>query len=232
MPQPIWIPGEERVEQARLRQFIEVARQELDWEVSSYEDLHRCSLDQPEAFWSLVWNFCGIIGDQGDTVLENGNQMPGARWFPDARLNFAENLLRHRGSGDAILFKSETGETRRLSHDELHGAVARLAAALKREGIEPGDRVAGYMPNVPETVIAMLASTSLGATWSSCSPDFGINGVVDRLGQIQPRVLFCAPAYTYNGKSEPQLPGKRTWHHRSPPVHPARCGGPLHYARR
>ncbi|HKJ16133.1 MAG TPA: acetoacetate--CoA ligase [Xanthomonadales bacterium] len=198
---PIWSPGEERIEKANLSRFMETARQELGWEVNSYEDLHRHSLEQPELFWKLVWKFCEIVGEPGHSILENGNQMPGARWFPEAKLNFAENLLRHRGDDDAILFRSETGETRRISHDELFAAVARLAASLKQEGIKPGDRIAGYMPNIPETVIAMLAATSLGATWSSCSPDFGINGVVDRLGQIQPRVLFCVPAYTYNGKA-------------------------------
>ncbi len=127
--------------------------------------------------------------------------MPGARWFPAARLNFAENLLRYRDDQTAIVFKSEAGGTAEISYQELYQAVAKTAAALKAQGVKTGDRVAGYMPNLPETVIAMLAATSIGAIWSSCSPDFGIAGVVDRLGQIQPRVLFCAAAYSYNGKT-------------------------------
>jgi acetoacetyl-CoA synthetase len=127
--------------------------------------------------------------------------MPGARWFPEARLNFAENLLRHRDDRTAIVFKSETGETAKYSFAELHDAVARTARALRSAGVVSGDIVAAYAPNLPETAIAMLAATSIGAIWSSCSPDFGIDGVVDRLGQIQPKVLFCAAAYSYNGKS-------------------------------
>ncbi len=126
--------------------------------------------------------------------------MPGARWFPDARLNFAENMLRYRDDREALIFRSETGLNSTLTYRQLYRQVAGLAAALRKLGVEPGDRVAGYMPNLPETVIAMLAATSIGAIWSSCSPDFGINGVVDRLGQIEPKVLFCAAAYTYNGK--------------------------------
>jgi len=134
-------------------------------------------------------------------VLENPDQMPGARWFPDARLNFAENLLRYRDDTPAIIFKSETGETTQYSYAELYLAVAQTAAALKSAGVEKDDRVAAFIPNLPETVIAMLATTSIGAIWSSCSPDFGIDGVVDRLSQIQPKVLFCAAAYSYNGKT-------------------------------
>ncbi len=209
MKTPIWSPSKERIREASISRFMAEARESLGWKVDGYTDLYRHSLEQPEVFWRLVWKFAGIVGESGDRVLEGGDKMPGARWFPDARLNFAENLLRHRGSGDAVLFKSETGESRRLSHDELYAAVARVASALAREGIEPGDRVAGYLPNLPETVIAMLAATSLGATWSSCSPDFGINGVVDRMGQIQPKVLFCAPAYTYNGKTHDCLENVR-----------------------
>ena len=201
MSEPIWIPAPERVQQAQLTRFMALARERLEPGIETYHDLHEYSLKQPEAFWRLLWDFCEIVGDPGGLVLENGHLMPGAKWFPQARLNFAENLLRHRGNADAILFQSENGDQRRLSHDDLYAAVARLAAALRAQGIEPGDRVAGYLPNLPETVIAMLAATSIGATWSSCSPDFGINGVVDRLGQIQPRVLFTVPGYVYNGKT-------------------------------
>jgi acetoacetyl-CoA synthetase len=179
---------------------MDLARVELDPRIRDYQDLHRYSIERPAEFWRAVWDFCGIEGSPGNRVVEEGDRMPGARWFPEARLNFAENLLRHRDDRPAVLFRSESGHAAQLSHAELYAAVARTAAALREAGVEPGDRVAGYMPNLPETVIAMLATTSLGAIWSSCSPDFGIDGVVDRLGQIQPKVLFCATAYSYNGK--------------------------------
>ena len=198
---PIWSPGPVRRQTANIRRFMDLARSELDPGIHQYRDLHRYSIQNPSGFWRTVWDFCEVVGTPGTTVLENPDQMPGARWFPDARLNFAENLLRHRDDNPAIIFKSETGETAQYSYAELYGAVAKTAAALRSAGVAKDDRVAGYMPNLPETVIAMLATTSIGAIWSSCSPDFGINGVVDRLSQIQPKVLFCAAAYSYNGKT-------------------------------
>jgi len=201
MTEPIWSPGPARRQTANIRRFIELARSELDPGIQDYWSLHRYSIAHPAEFWRAVWDFCGIVGAPGDTVVEDFDRMPGARWFPSARLNFAENLLRYRDDQPAILFKSETGMTARYSYAELYRAVAQTAAALARAGVTTGDRVAGYLPNLPETVIAMLATTSLGAIWSSCSPDFGIDGVVDRLGQIQPKVLFCAAAYSYNGKT-------------------------------
>ena len=201
MTDPIWSPGPVRRQTANIRRFIDLARSELDPGIHLYRDLHRYSIQNPSEFWRAVWDFCEMVGTPGTKVLENPDQMPGARWFPDARLNFAENLLRHRDDNPAIIFKSETGETTLYSYAELYSAVARTAAALRSAGVEQGDRVAGYMPNLPESVIAMLATTSIGAIWSSCSPDFGIDGVVDRLSQIQPKVLFCAAAYSYNGKT-------------------------------
>jgi acetoacetyl-CoA synthetase len=201
MTDPIWSPGPVRRQTANIRRFIDLARRELDPGIHQYRDLHRYSIQNPSGFWRAVWDFCEVVGTPGTTVLENPDQMPGARWFPDAQLNFAENLLRHRDDHPAIMFKSETGETAHYSYAELYSTVAQTAAALKSAGVEKGDRVAGYMPNLPETVIAMLATSSIGAIWSSCSPDFGIDGVVDRLSQIQPVVLFCAAAYTYNGKT-------------------------------
>ncbi len=201
MTDPIWSPGPVRRQTANIRRFIDLARRELDPGIHQYRDLHHYSIQNPSGFWRTVWDFCEVVGTPGTTVLENPDRMPGARWFPDARLNFAENLLRHRDDNPAIIFKSETGETSLYSYRELYGAVAQTAAALKSAGVNKGDRVAGYMPNLPETVIAMLAATSIGAIWSSCSPDFGIDGVVDRLSQIQPTVLFCAAAYSYNGRT-------------------------------
>jgi acetoacetyl-CoA synthetase len=201
MADPIWSPGPARRQTANIRRFIELVRTELDPTVRDYWDLHRFSLAQPVEFWRAVWEFCGIQGSPGEVVVEDFDRMPGARWFPGARLNFAENLLRYRDDQPALLFRSETGATASYTYAELYRAVARTAGALRAAGVQTGDRVAGYLPNLPETVIAMLAATSIGAIWSSCSPDFGIDGVVDRLGQIQPKVLFCAAAYRYGGKT-------------------------------
>ena len=177
-----------------------LARLEMDPGIRSYRDLHRFSIDSPDMFWRAIWEFCGVIGSPGERTLQHADRMPGAQWFPDASLNFAENLLRYRDDREALVFRSETGIESSLSYGQLYREVAGVASALLRMGIGPGDRVAAYLPNLPETIIAMLATTSIGAIWSSCSPDFGINGVVDRLGQIEPRVVFCAAAYTYNGK--------------------------------
>ncbi len=201
MSEPIWSPGPVRRQTANIRRFMELARTELDPGILEYRDLHAYSVENPAEFWRAVWEFCEIVGYPGNETVTGLETMTGAKWFPGARLNFAENLLRYRDGQAAILFKSETGETAELSYQDLYTAVAQTASALRAEGVEAGDRVAGYMPNLPETVIAMLAATSIGAMWSSCSPDFGIDGVVDRLGQIEPKVLFCAAAYSYNGKT-------------------------------
>ena len=201
MTEPIWSPGPVRRQTANIRRFIDLARSELDPGIFDYRDLYHYSLQNPAEFWRAVWDFCGITGSPGTAVVENPGLMPGARWFPESRLNFAENLLRHRDDRPALVFASETAERSEYTFAELYKAVAKTAEALKSAGVQQGDRVAGYLPNLPETVIAMLAATSLGAIWSSCSPDFGIDGVVDRLGQIRPKVLFCAAAYTYNGKT-------------------------------
>jgi acetoacetyl-CoA synthetase len=163
--------------------------------------LHRWSVENPETFWAALWSFCEVVAERrGETVLVGGERMPGARWFPEARLNFAENLLRRRDGAPALIFRGEDGSRRQLSFAELHRRVAELASALRAAGLMQGDRVAGYLPNLPEAVIAMLATTSLGAIWSSCSPDFGVQGVLDRFGQIEPRILFCADGYFYNGR--------------------------------
>jgi len=183
-----------------VRRFIDLLRRELDPTIRDYADLHRFSLEQPGPFWRAVWEFCEVVGQPGSRVVEDYDRFPGARWFPDARLNFAANLLRHRDAQPALVFRSETGLRSELSYAELDAAVARTAAALQRVGVQAGDRVAGFLPNLPETVIAMLAAARIGAIWSSCSPDFGIDGVVERFGQIRPTVLFCAAAYPYGGK--------------------------------
>jgi acetoacetyl-CoA synthetase len=163
--------------------------------------LWRWSVDQPEAFWRELWDFGGVIGEPGKTVLVDGGRMPGARFFPEARLNFAQNLLRRSDAAPALIFRGEDKVKRSLSWAELNAAVSRVAQALRAMGVVAGDRVAGYLPNMPEPIIAMLAAASIGAAWSSCSPDFGVQGVIDRFGQIEPKVLFAVDGYHYNGKT-------------------------------
>ena len=200
--QPLWTPSAERVAQANLTRFMAAARHRWGAELADYAALHHWSVARPDQFWPSLWDFTEVIAStRGEVVLADGDKMPGARFFPDAKLNFAENLLRRRDESPAIVFRNETSARRCLSHAELHAEVSRLAQALQKLGIEPGDRVAGFVPNLPETIIAMLAATSLGAVWSSCSPDFGIAGAIDRFGQIEPKVLFAADGYIYNGKT-------------------------------
>ena len=206
MSAPLWRPSEERIATANLIAFMD--RVERDWGVAAgdYAALHDFSVTEIEKFWQSVWRHCGVVAEtMGETVLADGDKMPGARFFPDAKLNFAENLLRRRGPEDAIVFWGEDKVKRRLSWDDLQDRVSRLAQALAARGVTGGDRVAGFMPNMPEAVIAMLATASLGAIWSSCSPDFGVQGVLDRFGQIEPKVLFCPDGYHYNGKAHDSL---------------------------
>jgi acetoacetyl-CoA synthetase len=198
---PLWQPSRARIEATLLHRF----RQDLEkrWGVvlPDYAALHGFSVREIEKFWSSVWDFAGIVAEtRGERVLADGDRMPGARFFPDARLNFAENLLRRRDEGDALVFWGETQVRRRLSGRELYDLTSRLAQALAAEGVQPGDRVAAFLPNLPETVIAMLATAALGAVFTACSPDFGIKGVIDRFGQIGPKVLIAADGYFYNGK--------------------------------
>ncbi len=198
---PLWSPSPERTATANLTRFMQEVGAQQDVSFDGYDALYDWSISQPEAFWRAIWDFCGVIGDgPGDVALANQKKMPGAQFFPEAQVNFAENLLRRRDDGEAIVFWAEDKVKRRMSWRELYDQVSRLQQALAAEGVGPGDRVAGFMPNMPETVIAMLATTSLGAIWSSCSPDFGVQGVLDRFGQIEPKVLFCPDGYFYNGK--------------------------------
>jgi acetoacetyl-CoA synthetase len=165
-----------------------------------YRGLHRWSITERGAFWSAVWDFCGVIGDKGEWLLADGELMPGARFLPDATLNFAENLLRLEGPTDAIVFRDEHGARRRCSWDELRATVSRMQQALVGLGIGEGDRVVGMLPNMPETVAMMLATASIGAVWSSCSPDFGPRGVLDRFSQIAPKLFVTVDGYHYSGK--------------------------------
>jgi len=191
---PLWTPSRERAQASELARFMRLAGK------TSYEELHRWSIERSADFWELVWRFAEVRGEMGDRRLIDADRMPGARWFPDARLNYAENLLRERDAAPAITFWGEDRVKRRLSKRQLYDLVSRIAQALADAGVKKGDRVAGYLPNVPEATAALLATASLGAVWSSCSPDFGVQGVLDRFGQIEPKILFCADGYIYGGK--------------------------------
>jgi len=171
--------------------------------MADYSDLYRWSIDKPAQFWTELARFADVRATwvKGGPVIDNAEQMPGARFFPGARLNFAENLLRYRDACPALVFRNERGTRRELSYRQLYDEVARVAAGLMAAGIGAGDRVAAFMPNLPETAIAMLATASLGATWSSCSPEFGLRAVIDRFGQIEPKLLFTADGYFYAGKT-------------------------------
>jgi acetoacetyl-CoA synthetase len=184
-----------------MTRFIAFVNERHGTEFNSYEDLYNWSIADIPAFWAAMWDFGGIIASRKyDRVVDDPAKMTGARWFSGARLNFAENLLRFRDYRTAIVFKGEGREIVRITYAELFARVSRLAKALREAGVGPDDRVAGFMPNIPETVIAMLAATSLGCVWSSCSPDFGLRGVLDRFCQIQPKILFTADGYLYDGK--------------------------------
>ncbi len=219
MTEPMWQPGERRVEQANISRFIRFIQKEHDPLVEDYRSLHDFSVRKPDVFWPAVWEFCGIRSSKSwEEPVRGLDQMPGAQWFPGARLNFAQNLLRYKDDQTAIIFRGESGRKQELTYAELRDRVARVAAALREAGVERGDRVAGFMPNIPETVIAMLATASIGAIWSSCSPDFGVNGTVDRFGQIEPKVLFTADGYFYNGKEHDSLGRVGSILERMPPV--------------
>ena len=203
---PLWAPSRERVESARLTGFQRRLAERWEVELPDYDALHRFSVAEPEKFWLSVWDEAAVVGSLGKApYIVEGNRMPGARFFPDARLNYAENLLRPRGNGDAMVFWGEDRVRRRLSWDELRDQVARCAAVLRSMGVGEGDRVAGYLPNMPETIIGMLATTSIGGVWSSASPDFGTQGVLDRFGQIEPKVLIACDGYFYGGKTHDTL---------------------------
>lgn len=215
--EPLWRPAPEQVARLPLTAFTAEAAKRAGRDLPDYAALHAWSVDDRAAFWDLVWDFAGIVGDKGERRLVDGDKMPGAQFFPDAKLNWAENCLRRRDEGEAIVFRGEDGLTRRLSWRQLHDQVSRLQQALANAGVGPGDRVAAYLPNVPEGIIGALATASLGAVWSSASPDFGVDGVVDRFGQIHPKVFIAIDGYRYGGKEidladkvraiVPRLPG-------------------------
>ena len=202
MAKQLWNPSDERVARANLTAFRTWVEQHGGPSLPGYAELYDWSIHHAPDFWRAVWGFCGVRAErQGDEVVRHFDRMPGAQWFPQARLNFAENLLRHQGDREALVSWNENGRQRVLTYSELHEETARLAAALRQAGVRKDDRVAGFMPNLAETVVAMLATTSIGAVWSSCSPDFGLQGVLDRFGQIQPKVIISAAGYQYNGRT-------------------------------
>jgi acetoacetyl-CoA synthetase len=202
--EPLWTPSAERIAASALRAFGERVGRPCS-SAEDYAALWRWSLDEPAAFWAALWRFTEVRGEAGERVLAEAGRMPGARFFPEARLCFAENLLRREDAAPALICRSEDGRRRVLSFAELHAEVSRLAQALADAGVGAGDRVAALLPNVPEAVVGLLATSSLGAIWSSCSPDFGVQGVLDRFGQIAPKVLLAADGWLYAGKRHDAL---------------------------
>ncbi len=202
MQQPLWTPSAERIAATRLDAFRRLINRRHGLELADYPALHAWSIEQREAFWQAIVDFFEIrFSAPAERVLREGPAMPDADWFPGARLNFAEHLLRRRDPHPALVAVGEDGSREQLSYLELAGHVAGLQRSLRAAGVGVGDRVAAFMPNTWQTVVGMLAATSLGATWSSCSPDFGTQGVIDRFGQIEPKVLIAAAGYRYAGKN-------------------------------
>ena len=206
MPPILWQPDPDQIDRSNMTAFMRAAEERWHVSLPDYPALYQWSIDRPDQFWESVWTFCGVVAERSwDSVLTDSERMPGAKWFNGARLNFAENLLRFRDDRPALISWNERGRQREISYAELYEAVSRVAAAMRAAGVVSGDRVVGWIPNIPEAVIAMLAATSIGAVWSSCSPDFGINGVHDRFGQITPKMLFAVDGYVYNGREYGQL---------------------------
>ncbi len=201
MKKPLWEPSEERKKQANITRFIGLVNEKYDLEIEEYHELWNWSVENIPDFWATMWEFGEIKASRGyDEVVDDLNKFPGAKWFSGARLNFAENLLRYRDDHLAFIFVGETQKRTTMTYAELYDTVARLAKSLREIGVAPGDRVVGYMPNLMETAIAMLAATSIGAIWASCATDIGPRAAVDRLGQVEPKVLFTADGYFYKGK--------------------------------
>lgn len=202
MEKPLWQPSSQAVAKSNMMRFLLQVNANYSLQFKSYSELYQWSIQFPEKFWSTLWQFCAIKATKRwDKILVNADQMPGAKWFQGAELNFAENLLCRRDDKPALLFYGEKGTRRVISYHELYLEVAKLAGALRKAGVVAGDRIAGLLPNCPEAVIAMLATASIGAIWSSCSPDFGTSAVLDRFGQITPKIFFTVDGYYYNGKA-------------------------------
>ncbi len=202
MSKLLWTPSEERVKQTNMYRLMQVINEKFNENIQNYSELYQWSVEKIPDFWATIWDFAEIRASQPyNQVIDDLGKMPGATWFSGARLNFAENLLRYRDERTALIFQGEAQEPVKITYSELYDEVARVAKGLRELGVEKGDRVVGFMPNLPQTIIAMLAATSIGALWSSCSPDFGIKAVLDRFGQIQPKVMFAANGYFFKGKN-------------------------------
>lgn len=202
MREPLWIPSEEWIKNANMTRFIEYVNHRHGTQFKAYDELYRWSINNIPEFWAAMWDFGQIKASKGyDLVVDDVSKFPGAKWFVGARLNFAENLLRYRDDHIAFIFKGETQKSGRMSYAELYDSVARLARSLRQIGVAPGDRVVAYMPNMIETAVAMLAATSIAAIWASCATDIGAGAVLDRFGQIEPKVLFTVDGYYYKGKA-------------------------------
>jgi len=197
---PIWSPTKERINNSNIQEYLSFLSSHYKKYFSSYSELYNWSITEIEKFWESIWEYSGIIYSKTFSVVLAKRIMHGAQWFKDAELNFAENLLRFKDDKIALISIRERHPTIKITYKQLNKLVTRCAEGLKQLGVKKGDRVAGFVTNYPESVIAMLAATSLGATWSSTSPDFGIEGVCDRFGQIEPKVLFAIESYSYNGK--------------------------------
>jgi acetoacetyl-CoA synthetase len=201
MAKMLWEPSEKRIQNTNMYRFMNFVNTKFNQNLTEYTSLYQWSIDNIPDFWAAVWEFVDIKASQTyDQVIDDATKMPGAQWFSGARLNFAENLLRFRDDRTALVFRGEDRVVRRMTYAELYDETARVAGSLKSVGVQAGDRVAGFMPNMPETIIAMLAAASIGAAWSSCSPDFGTKGLLDRFGQVEPKILFAADGYFFKGK--------------------------------
>jgi len=202
MRRPLWTPSTERRKQTNINRFIDSVNKEHGLKIVSYDELYRWSVENVADFWAATWKFVEIKASQKYTkVVDDLRKFPGTKWFVSAKLNFAENLLRHRDSHLAFIFKGETQKSARMTYSELYDSVVRLSKALRKIDVGVGDRVAAYMPNLIETAVAMLAATSIGAIWSSCGSELGPKAVLDRFGQIEPKVLFTVDGYYYKGKT-------------------------------
>ena len=203
----LWTPSDDRIREANLTKFLALVNQRYQLKINSYPELHRWSVAKVADFWSAVWDYTGIVSSHKfDQVVDDLSKFPGAEWFIGARLNFAENLLRNRDERIALVSRSEEGPLSQTTYADLYRRVGRAANALRKFGVLPGDRVAGYMPNIQETAVAMLAATSIGAVWACCGAELGSGAVLDRLGQIEPKILFAADGYVYKGKKFNILP--------------------------
>lgn len=201
MSEPIWRPAPDRIARSNLTAFMALVNARHGLSVRDYGELHRFSVEQPDKFWIAVWDFCEVIAEhRGETVVTGYDKMDGARWFPDARFNLARNLLRRNDDAEGVIALQEDGPNRVLSFRQLYDLVSQYVQAMRQAGIGVGDRVAGFLPNVPEAVAALLATISVGAVWACCSPEFGVGAAIDRLGQVEPKLLFAGDGYRYGGK--------------------------------